>query len=49
MVGRNPGLVGKIAELTASKIIEIPIFLHCTVHHYYSHYALVFWYIDLKD
>ncbi|KAL4085098.1 hypothetical protein QTP88_027390 [Uroleucon formosanum] len=29
MVGRNTGLVGRIAELTTSKMIETPIFLRC--------------------
>ncbi|KAL4104099.1 hypothetical protein QTP88_019412 [Uroleucon formosanum] len=32
MVGRNTGLVGKIAELTTSKMIGTPIFLHCIIH-----------------
>ncbi|CAI6372756.1 unnamed protein product [Macrosiphum euphorbiae] len=32
MVGRNTGLVGRIAELTTSKMIETPIFLHCIIH-----------------
>jgi len=33
MVVRNAGLVGRIAELTTSKMIETPIFLHCIIHH----------------
>ncbi|KAE9527235.1 hypothetical protein AGLY_012933 [Aphis glycines] len=32
MVGRNTGLVGRIAELTTSKMIVTPIFLHCIIH-----------------
>jgi len=32
MVGRNTGLVGRIAELTTSKMIETLIFLHCIIH-----------------
>ena len=32
MVGRNTGLVGRIAELTTSKMIETHIFLHCIIH-----------------
>jgi len=32
MVGRNTGLVGKIAELKTSKMIETSIFLQCIIH-----------------
>uniref|UniRef100_A0A2S2NUF0 General transcription factor II-I repeat domain-containing protein 2B n=1 Tax=Schizaphis graminum TaxID=13262 RepID=A0A2S2NUF0_SCHGA len=32
MVERNTGLVGRIAQLTTSKMIETPIFLHCIIH-----------------
>lgn len=32
MVGRNTGLIGRIAELTTSKMVETPIFLHCIIH-----------------